>query len=130
MEHLYDTPALSIAFDPALQWLYVEWKGPHDAESARSGGELILQQLQQRPCRKMLNDNSQVSSDWESGARWVGGEYYRRLARQGIGHVAWVCPPNWSARKSMETAMGFVTEPVVVLFDDVATAYAWLNRQS
>ena len=129
MEQLYDTPPLCITFDPATKWLYVEWKGYHDARSARSGGELVLQYLNQRPCHKMLNDNSQVTSDWEAGARWVGTEYYQQLARLGIRHVAWVCPAYWPARKSMETAMRFVTRPVVVLFDDVASAYSWLQRQ-
>ncbi|RSK48949.1 STAS/SEC14 domain-containing protein [Hymenobacter rigui] len=129
MEHLFDTPSLSISFDPNHQWLYVEWKGAHDAHSARTGGEEVLHYLAQRPCHKMLNDNSQVTSDWEQGARWVGTEYYYRLARQGIRHVAWVCPPYWPARKSMETAMRFVTAPTVLLFDDVAAAYTWLLRQ-
>lgn len=129
MEPLYDTPTLSISFDPAHHWLYVEWKGQHDASSARTGGELVLQLLHNRPCHKMLNDNSQVTSDWEQGARWVGSEYYTQLARQGVRHVAWVCPPNWSARKSMDTAMQFVSRPMVLLFDDVASAYTWLSRQ-
>jgi hypothetical protein len=129
MEHLYDTPPLTIAYDPMQQWLYVEWKGKHDANSARVGGELILRYLQNYPCRKMLNDNSQVTSDWEDGARWVGSHYYRLLAEQGMQYVAWVCPPHWSARKSMDTAMQFVTQPMVILFDDVATAYSWLVRQ-
>lgn len=129
MEHLYDTPPLSISYDLTHQWLYVEWKGPHDAESARTGGELVLEYLRQRPCHKMLNDNSQVSSEWEQGARWVGTEYYRLLAQQGMRSVAWVCPAHWPARKSMEMAMWFVTQPTVLLFDDVAAAYTWLLRQ-
>lgn len=129
MEHLYDTSPLTISYDAANSWLFVEWKGAHDAQSSRAGGELILQYLQQYPCRKMLNDNSQVTSDWELGARWVGSEYYQQLARQGIRHVAWVCPPYWPARKSMETAMRFVTSPTVLLFDDIAAAYTWLLRQ-
>lgn len=129
MEQLYDTPSLSICYDLHNRWLYVEWKGTHNAESARTGGELILQLLAQHPCRKMLNDNSQVTSDWEDGARWVGGSYYSQLAEQGMCFVAWVYPPHWSARKSMDTAMQFVTRPMVVLFDDVASAYTWLARQ-
>ncbi|RSK29794.1 hypothetical protein [Hymenobacter metallilatus] len=130
MEQLYDTSSLSIAYDPTHAWLYVEWKGAHNAHSARAGGELVLDYLQQRPCHKMLNDNSQVTSDWEQGARWVGTEYYQRLAQQGMHTVAWVCPAYWPARKSMETAMRFITRPVVVLFDDVASAYTWLLRQA
>ncbi|GAB3226167.1 hypothetical protein GCM10027346_08210 [Hymenobacter seoulensis] len=129
MEQLYDTPSLSICYDLNNHWLYVEWKGTHDATSAQTGGELILQLLAQRPCRKMLNDNSQVTSDWEGGARWVGGSYYSLLADKGMRYVAWVYPPHWSARKSMDTAMQFVTRPMVVLFDDVASAYTWLSRQ-
>jgi hypothetical protein len=77
----------------------------------------------------MLSDNSQVSGNWDKSASWVGGYYYEQLAELGVQSVAWLCPPHWSARKSMETAMQFVGQPVVMLFDDMATAYAWLMRQ-
>lgn len=130
MKLLYSSPSLSISFDPDHEWLYVEWKGSHDAASARTGGELVLQYAQRYPCAKMLNDNSQVTSSWDSGARWVGDYYYRTLAETGMRFVAWVCPPHWSARKSMDTAMQFVTRPMVILFDDLASAYSWLIRQT
>ena len=129
MELLYSTPSLVISYDSANCWLFVEWKGQHDAQSAQSGGELVLHYLRQRPSHKMLNDNSLVASNWEEGARWVGSHYYTQLAEHGMRFVAWVCPPHWSARKSMEVAMQFVTKPVVILFDDVASAYDWLSRQ-
>jgi hypothetical protein len=129
MDSLYDTEPLTISFDSAHNWLYVEWRGDHNATSARRGGELVLHHLRNHPCRKMLNDNSQVTSAWQEGAEWVGAEFYQQLADQGIRHVAWVCPPDWGARKSMELAMQFVTRPVVILFDDLASAFAWLHRQ-
>jgi hypothetical protein len=130
MKPLYSTPSLSISYDTANEWLYVEWKGHHDAQSAQTGGELVLHYLQVHPCHKMLNDNSQVTSNWEEGARWVGSQYYMLLAGHGMRFVAWVCPPHWSARRSMEIAMQFVTKPVVILFDDVASGYDWLSRQT
>ncbi|UOQ74848.1 STAS/SEC14 domain-containing protein [Hymenobacter cellulosilyticus] len=127
MEILYDTPSLSISYDELNQWLYVEWKGQHNEVSAVTGGDLVLRLLQQYPCTKMLNDNSQVTSDWDKGAAWVGGHYYDQLASQGVRFVAWVYPPHWRARKSMDKAMQFVTRPMVVTFDDLATAYEWLR---
>jgi len=130
MEPLYSTSGLSISFDTPNEWLYVEWKGSHDAHSAQTGGQQVLRHLQTRPCYKMLNDNTLVTSDWEEGARWVGSEYYTLLAGHGMRYVAWVCPPNWAARRSMEIAMQFVTRPVVILFDDLASAYEWLERQA
>jgi len=129
MESLYDTPGLSISFDTEHQWLYVEWKGLHDAASAQSGGEVILDLLRTRPCRRMLNDNSEVVGDWEKSARWVGSYYYQQLADLGVKYVAWVCPPHWPARKSMDAAMQFVSRPMVAIFEDLASAYFWLRRQ-
>ena len=129
MEYLYDTPALCISYDTEQEWLYVEWKGRHDANTALTGGELILRFLQDRPCRKMLNDNSEVIGDWEKSARWVGTYYYQQMAELGVQYVAWVCPPNWPARKSMEAAMQFISQPMVAVFDELASGYAWLVRQ-
>lgn len=129
MEFLYDTPALSISYDADHEWLYVEWKGLHDANSAQTGGELVLHYLRTQPCRKMLNDNSEVIGDWEKSARWVGSYYYQQLAEHGVQFVAWVGPPHWPARKSMEAAMLFISKPMVVLFEDLASGYSWLVRQ-
>lgn len=129
MEALYDSPPLSISYDPTHKWLFVEWRGHHTTASALSGGEQVISCLRQKSCHKMLNDNSLVTNDWEPAARWVGAEFYPRLAELQMRYVAWVCANNWSARRSMEATMLFITEPTVVLFDDVATAYTWLMRQ-
>ena len=127
---LLDTPGLTISFDAANHWLYVEWKGEHSATTAQTGGLEVIRCLGQYPCRKLLNDNSQVTSNWERGARWVGEHYYPELARLGVAYVAWVYPAHWAVRKSMDTAMRFVTAPLVVTFDELATAYAWLQQVS
>jgi hypothetical protein len=128
MQFYLDTPALSIAFDRANGWLYVEWKGEHNEASARSGGQQVLRCLQSCSCTKVLNDNSQVTTNWEKAARWVGEYYYDQLAQRGVEYVAWVYPAHWAVRNSMDTAMKFVTRPQVVTFDDLATAYTWLKQ--
>ncbi|GAA3940819.1 hypothetical protein [Hymenobacter algoricola] len=128
LQHYIDTPGLCIAYDPANQWLYVEWKGEHDEASALRGGYEVLRCLQLRPCAKILNDNSQVTTNWEKAARWVGEYYYDQLAQRGVEYVAWVYPVHWAVRNSMDTAMKFVTRPLVVTFDDLATAYGWLQH--
>jgi len=128
LQLLVDTPALSIAHDSANEWLYVEWKGEHSEATALSGGFEVLRCLRLRPCVKILNDNSQVTSNWEKAAQWVGEYYYDQLAQLGVQYVAWVYPGHWAVRNSMDTAMKYVTRPLVVTFDDLATAYAWLQQ--
>jgi hypothetical protein len=59
----------------------------------------------------------------------VGTYYYQQLAELGIHYVAWICPPHWPARKSMDAAMQFVSKPMVAVFEDLASGYAWLVRQ-
>jgi hypothetical protein len=128
LEALFDTPGLSIYYDSLNRWLYVEWKGEHNAASAQTGGYEVLRCLQRQACSKILNDNSQVTSNWEKAAQWVGEYYYPRLAQLGVQYVAWVYPAHWAVRKSMDTAMRYVTNPQVVTFDELATAYAWLQQ--
>jgi hypothetical protein len=125
---LVDTPGLSIAYDDANRWLYVEWKGEHSALSAQSGGLEVLRCLRLCPCTKLLNDNSQVTSNWEKAAQWVGEYYYDQLAQRGVQFVAWVYPAHWAVRNSMDSAMKYVTRPLVLTFDDLATAYSWLQQ--
>ncbi|RYU83319.1 STAS/SEC14 domain-containing protein [Hymenobacter persicinus] len=128
LQALLDTAALSVFYDPLNHWLYVEWKGIHTEESAQSGGTQILRCLQQCPCDKVLSDNTQVTSNWEKAAQWVGEYYYEQLAQRGVQYVAWVYPAHWAVRNSMDTAMKFITRPQVVTFDDLASAYSWLQQ--
>jgi hypothetical protein len=59
---------------------------------------------------------------------WIGGEYLTTLAAQGVAYFAWVYTAGHHDRTSMEQALRFATEPAIAIFDDVASAYEWLQH--
>ncbi|GGF15090.1 hypothetical protein GCM10011383_27900 [Hymenobacter cavernae] len=90
----------------------------------------MRQCLSRMPCDKVLDDSSQVDSDWEEVADWVSQHFFSIIARQGVRYYAWIGSSDAAIRKSMELAVQHCSQPRVALFDDVAAASAWLNAQA
>jgi hypothetical protein len=125
---IVDSPELFIGHDAQNQWLYVDGRGEHSQVSSQAAYLLMLETLQARPCTKILNDNSSSTctamplSLW--GAWWLG-----ELRAAGLQYVAWVLPRNLLARQAVETTVHAIDAPRVGTFDDMASAYVWLQQQ-
>lgn len=125
---IVNSPELFIGHDAENQWLYVDWKGEHDQDTSQACCMLMLDSLRAWPCHKILNDNSSISrttvqlSEW--GAWWIG-----EMRTAGLQHIAWVLPRTLIARQSVERVVVAVETPRIATFDDVASAYVWLQQQ-
>jgi hypothetical protein len=126
---LLDISYISITYDHCNEWLYVDWKGHQDEQTVQAGCLQLLTYLRATNCKKVLNDNSNVTGDWECASRWLGQEFLPRLAEAGLHYLAWVYSPNYLSRRAIDTALSFVTIPTVVSFEDVDAAYTWLRRK-
>ena len=128
LHSIVDSPEISIGYDAQNHWLYVDWKGEHDGESSWACCQLMLETLRAWPCPKILNDNSSISrTTMQLSERSLGWVAQMRAA--GLQHLAWVLPRNMFARQSVETVVIGIETPKVVTFDDLASAYIWLQRQ-
>lgn len=125
---LLDTSSITIAHDLCNQWLYIDWKGPQNEQSVRAGCEQVLTFLRLTKCQKILNDNTNVTGDWQEASRWIGEEFIRSLAEAGLRYLAWVYSPNYLSRRAVDSTLAFVTCPMVVSFEDLASAYTWLRE--
>jgi len=124
---LVDLPGLRVSCDEANGWLYNQWLGEHDETSVRQHAACICACLTARPCTKMLSDHTGLLGTWQGTSPWMGCQYFDRLARQGILYFAWVYNAGYHDRVAMEQTLYYTTQPVVAIFDDVATAYYWLR---
>ncbi|SFQ65130.1 hypothetical protein [Hymenobacter arizonensis] len=128
LEAIIDSPELFIGYDTKNDWLYVDWKGEHNQSSSQAGCELMLESLRAMPCQKILNDNSNITrtsmqlTQW--GIRWV-----EQMRLAGLQYIAWVLPQSLLARQSVESTVHAIEAPRVGTFDDVASAYVWLQQQ-
>jgi hypothetical protein len=126
---ILDTSAISIGYDSDNQWLYADWKGEHDQDSSQAGCMLLLEALRKHPCHKVLNDNSSITSTTVELSEW-GAWWLQEMMRAGLQYVAWVYPRNFAARQATEATLQLIPRPMVTTFDDVATAYLWLQAQA
>jgi hypothetical protein len=125
---ILDTPGISIGHDAQNQWLYVDWRGEHTQESSQAGCMLMLDSLRAFPCHKILNDNSNITRTTVQLTLW-GAWWLEEMERAGLQYVAWVYPRDFAARQVTEETVLRIVRPMVGTFDDVATAYMWLQRQ-
>ena len=125
---LVDTPSLSISYDADNQWQYVEWKGKHDPVSSWAACALMLDTLRAFPCPKILNDNSDITrTTMQLSARSL--DWLTQMHAAGLQVLAWVLPPQLDTRRITEGIVLQIEAPAVCTFDDLASAYAWLQRQ-
>jgi hypothetical protein len=125
---IVDTPGISIGYDEANQWLYVDWKGEHDQDSSQACCLLMLDSLRAYPCAKILNDNSSISRTTMQLSLW-GAWWIEEMRNAGLQCIAWVLPRSLVARQTTEAIVQAVENPHIGTFDDVASAYVWLQQQ-
>lgn len=129
MQHLiFDQPALAISYDYTHQWLYVNWRGPHNQESTRAGCACILEALSQWPTAKILNDNTNITRASLQFTEW-GVAWLRDMYAAGLRYLAWVYAAEFEGRQASEKLVRLMTHPTVVSFDDIQSAQVWLIRQ-
>lgn len=125
---LLNTPGLSISYDPDNQWQYVNWTGAHDAVSSWAACAQMLDVMRAFPCAKILNDNSGIThTSMQLSARSL--EWLAHMHTAGLQFLAWVMPRELVARRTTEGVVLAIEAPMVCTFDDLASAYAWLQRQ-
>lgn len=128
LQFLVETPGLAISYDADNAWLYCDWRGLHDQDSSQAACLLMLEALRGRPCRKILNDNSGVTRQTMQFSLW-GVWWLEEMVKAGLEYIAWVFPRDFLTRPHTEQALQQIQRPVVVAFDDVASAYLWLQKQ-
>ncbi|TGE17821.1 hypothetical protein [Hymenobacter elongatus] len=126
---LYESPKISIRYDYSNEWLDVEWIGDQDYESVRSGATKMLEYLGQEQCRRVLNDNTLVTSMWADAAEWGGKEWFPAMRDAGCEYFAWVYSPNVYSRLSTDLTLQYTAAGIVILtFDDISSARVWLQQ--
>lgn len=128
LDTIIDQASIYIGYDTTNHWLYVDWRGEHTQASSQAACMLMLQSMHTRPCAKILNDNSSITRTTAMLTPW-GTWWLTEMLRAGLAYIAWVYPRNFEARQQMDMAMQRTERPVVAGFDDVASAYVWLQKQ-
>ncbi|WP_324673360.1 hypothetical protein [Hymenobacter sp. GOD-10R] len=126
---IIDQSNLYIGFDAANQWLYVDWKGEYTKEDSRATCLLMLETIRAHPCPKILNDNSNVTRTNVELTEWTLW-WLEEMRQAGLQFIAWVYTRVFDARQETEATVVRIERPRVATFDDLASAYVWLQQQN
>lgn len=111
----------------ARDWIYVDWKGWHNADSVREGCEAMLEALRRAGLSKILNDNTNGVGDWAEASDWVAHDWLPRMEAAGLLVFAWVHSPSHISRRAANRSVAETeAKQVIWLFDDRESAEAWL----
>ncbi|SDY64248.1 hypothetical protein [Hymenobacter psychrophilus] len=120
---------LTIAYDPANQWVYNDWVGYQTYTGIVAGANACLAPLRAHACPYLLNDNRQVIGPWDHAVEWIVTDWAPRALAQGLTHFAHVVSPEALAAISAEAMhLGIGGRLQMKMFGDVEEAKAWLRQ--
>ncbi|MFC6998245.1 hypothetical protein [Rufibacter roseus] len=126
---LYQDTHITITYVETIDCIYADWTGYQTKQSVQEGCERILDELSERECRKVLNDNTNVEGIWSSAAEWVGVDWLPRMRQAGMDYFAWVYSPSAFSRLSADKSLRFTHDMRgIEVFDSVADAENWLLK--
>ncbi|QNE42355.1 hypothetical protein F1C16_22300 (plasmid) [Hymenobacter sp. NBH84] len=117
-----------MSYDFDNMWLSVEWRGHQEPGTIQADCELILHYLMEHDGHKLLCDGSDARDGWDGIERWVGQQYFPRLAQAGVQAVAWINPTDLVSKAEILTIVRYATTPYVSVFDCGAQACDWLRQ--
>ncbi|WP_114784806.1 hypothetical protein [Botryobacter ruber] len=127
-EILYRETYIAIEFNPADDWIYVNWRGYVNYDTVTAGCEQILHCMQEKHCYKVLNDNTNVEGIWSGASRWVGEDWFPRMKAAGLKHFAWIYSPSTFSRLSTDKALRHTVDiDLIRTFDSLEAAQYWLR---
>ncbi|UOG76462.1 hypothetical protein MTX78_07640 [Hymenobacter tibetensis] len=123
---LLEKPNVSISFDNANRWLYLDWHGDLTLSSVQECCVAVAQCFLSQNCTRILNDNSNVTSITSDVGAWLATEYFPHMQMAGVEYMAWVYSAGVDIQCCTDVALYNISSPVVALFSDIASAYSWL----
>lgn len=125
---LQDTPIVSVYFDEENDWLFNDWRGKLSLADVQTGCLTIAQCFLDRTYPRILNSNVDVTSMSPSAPGWLARDYLPHLGLAGIEYLAWVSAPGVLLQHLTDESVRQLRTPLVVTFDDLASAFAWLQN--
>lgn len=125
---LFQDTYLTLTFNEEICCIYADWVGYQTKQSIQEGCERILEEMVQKRCGKVMNDNTRVEGIWSSAAEWVGVDWFPRLRQVGMKYFAWIYSPSAFSRLSADKSLRFTYDTTgIVVFDSFAEADNWLR---
>ncbi|TPG63715.1 hypothetical protein [Hymenobacter nivis] len=127
LQLLHETPNLAVFYDPANQWLFVDWHGDLSLTLVQDNCVAVAQCLLDVRYARILNSNVGVTGMAPNVPAWLAREFLPYLRLVGVQQVAWVYSPNLRVKCYTDAALHGPDAPSVHVFDDLESAVGWLR---
>jgi hypothetical protein len=133
MDHLqpvYEDEILKLFWDTQLHYHIAEWHGAVKGDKLRTAAYACVNASRARPAARWLADATDVGLIDGSDQQWMVDDFYPRLARNGVGRVAFVVPEKTLLHipvRRMNRAFGEKGSIEFQYFATRAEAAAWLG---
>ncbi|MDX5420700.1 MAG: hypothetical protein LPK07_09955 [Hymenobacteraceae bacterium] len=117
---------MTISINGQDKYLFNEWSGVLDAKRARQGCLAVLDQLQEHPHAKVLNNNIKVTGHYPGAIDWVGTVWFPTMYALGVQWFAWVYSPAFYTQISTDEIIGLSSKVTIQTFYEVQAAHDWL----
>ncbi|WBA40754.1 hypothetical protein [Hymenobacter canadensis] len=108
--------------------LRATWFGYIDPQEAYDEATHILDAMQQRSYRYLLNDNSRLSGPWFDSVEWLRRVWAPQAMQLGMRYIAHVVQPHdLLGEAAMSATHPFTKQLHLQFFDTVESAEEWLR---
>ena len=115
--------------DQSNGWIYINWIGDIDLEDVKRGTHAYLDLLAISSCKKLLNDNSLLTSNFLEINEWIEENVVPVAVKSGLKYMAHILSPKFIARFS-GIDLGSRMEPVDFhTFKKISQAQKWLKAK-
>jgi hypothetical protein len=131
MDHLhlvYEDEILKLYWDTEARYHIAEWHGTPKGDKLRTGAYACVNASRTRPSALWLADATQIGMPERADQQWMVDDFYPRLARNGVRHVAFVTLMQIPVRH-MNKAFGEKSALEFQYHQTRAEAVAWLASQ-
>jgi hypothetical protein len=125
----WDSPYLTIHWDPGTKCVHLEWKGFVHGEKGRTGLNMGLDFFKTKATDRWLADTRQLKVVPEEDLKWINEDWFPRAIAAGVRRMALVVPESVLAKMSIRRLMSKVKDEDIetAYFGSVEDAKTWLR---
>jgi len=128
LQFLCSTPHVSVYFDAANNWLFIEWEGDVTLADVQLGCLEIAHCFLNTSYARILNSNLRITSVTPDIAGWLSGVFMPALELAGVQQLGWVLSPTLCGRNLVLDTLARCSHMGINTFEDVEGAVSWLQQ--
>ena len=118
---------LQIEEDTQAGLLYAKWQGKVTLDDIKTGSLAFLDVLEACPCPRLLSDNTELETSWQTLNDWVEHTWTPQALALQLRYFAIVVSPVFFVKvAAVELSQRIADQLEIQLFPDVASARRWL----